>query len=190
MAAQLLANTDAVIVGTQMSSFDTHNNQGGLTGSHANLLARLGWSFYALRRFFSTPAYHQKNANLWSDVVVVTLSEFGRTTVQNGSNGTDHAEASVMLVGGGAVRGGVFQCGPDQGWVTGPEGSMFQVSGRYLRRSVDYRSVLGELIRDHLGASAAQLATIIPGYAQPAERLAAGGAAPDGTPIVGELGLI
>jgi len=81
--------------------------------------------------------------------------------------GTDHAEASVMFVGGGAVNGGVYGCSttPMNGvpqWEPGTgakNGSMFQANASvgYLRRAFDYRSILGEIIRDHLGATQAQL---------------------------------
>jgi hypothetical protein len=65
------------------------------------------------------------------------------------------------------------------------------VTAGYLRRAYDYRSVLGEIIRDHLGASQAQLNRIIPGYANPTEYLAGGGPSSiDGVQIGGELGLI
>ncbi len=183
VATQILAGTDAVIAGTQLTGFDTHNRQGALDGKHAGLLARLGWALYAVRRFLldADPA-------LWRDTVVVTLSEFGRTSKENGSNGTDHAEAGAMFVAGGGIAGGVYQCDNDS-WTVGDEGSLFAVKGRYLGRAVDYRSVLGELIRKHLGATEAQLTRIIPGYADPAEHLREGGDAPDGTPIVGELNL-
>lgn len=184
-AAQILAKTDAVIAGTQLDGFDTHNNQGALTGSHANLLRYLGWALYATRQFLQTAS-----PQLWNDTVIVTLSEFGRTSKENGSQGTDHAEASVMFVAGGRVQGGVYQCDPTA-WPVGPSGALFQVNARYLRRSVDYRSVLGELIRDHLGATDTQLQTILPGYADEArEHLRLGGVAPDGTPIKGELGMV
>jgi hypothetical protein len=75
---------------------------------------------------------------------------------------------------------------------------MFGVQGRYLKRCVDYRSVLGEIIRDHLGATQNQLNNIIPGYANEAqEHLLNGGtvSAPIesqgvNTPVRGELGLV
>src|SRR5437667_5570680 len=118
---------------------------------------------YALKKYFTK--YADKAS--WDNLVVVTLSEFGRTSKENSDAGTDHAEASVMFVGGGAVKGynkgnksGVFACSPNDivngqslPWKTGDAGSMFAASGRYLQRAVDYRSVLGELIRDHLGAT-------------------------------------
>lgn len=184
-AAQILAGTDAIVAGTQLDGFDTHNEQGGLAGSHANLMRNVGWAFYAVRRFLLNT-----DPKLWEDTVMVTLSEFGRTSLENGSEGTDHAEASVMFVAGGKVKGGVYQC-DNQTWPTGPSGAMFQVNNRYLRRTVDYRSVLGEIIRDHLGATAPQLTQVLPGYGEEArEHLLSGGVAPDGTRIIGEVGLL
>ena len=76
-------------------------------------------------------------------------------------------------------------------WATGPNGSMFGVSRRYLKRSIDYRSVLGKLIRDHLGATQEQLDRIIPGYAVPTEFLKNGGlSTKDATQIMGEVPLV
>lgn len=181
-AAQILSESSAVISGTELGGFDTHNVQGGLAAGHGNLMRYVGWGIYALRQYFTA-------RNLWDKTVIVTLSEFGRTSKENGSAGTDHAEAGVMFVAGGGVRGGVYQCDGTT-WPIGPAGAMFQVQSRYLRRTVDYRSVLGEIIRDHLGVTPAQLQTIIPGYNDPRENLLAGGVAPDGTPIVGELGIV
>lgn len=207
-AAVILNKTDAIVAGTEFGGFDTHSNQGGITGSHSNLQRRIAWAVYALRKYFSTYADRAD----WSNVVVVTLSEFGRTTVQNSDLGTDHAEAGVMFVAGGPIRGsgkgnpsGVFGCHPTDSfngqsvpWITGPadqaggvDGSMFGVSNRYLRRCVDFRSVLGELIRDHLGATQNQLNRIIPGYSVAGESLQNGGISTiDNTRIAGELNIV
>ena len=135
--------------------------------------------------------------------MVVTLSEFGRTTIENSDQGTDHAEAGVMFVAGGAVKGygkgnssGVFGGSPSDiiPWVSGPAsagGTMFGANNRYLKRAVDYRSVLGKIIRDHLGASQEQLDRIIPGYALTKEALQRGGISTiDGTKIMGELPIV
>jgi uncharacterized protein (DUF1501 family) len=205
--AQILANTDAIIAGTEIGGFDTHTVQvttgAPHLGSHANLLRRLGWAYYALWRYFSNPAYNTQGKSLWDDLVVVTMSEFGRTSAENASVGTDHAEASVMYVGGGGVNGGVYGCdlspNPTLGglpnWEIGTgakNGSLFAANANvgYLRRSIDYRSVVGELIRDHLGATQPQLERIIPGYAnESTERLRNGGMVAT-TPIIGELNLI
>lgn len=205
-AAQILNGTSAIIAGTEFGGWDTHNNQGASTGAHANLLRRLGWSMYALRKFFQI--YGKNGTNplpgatcSWDDLVIVTLSEFGRTTIQNSSGGTDHAEAGLMMVAGGGVRGvgkdgatnAILGCHPNDSipWVTGQTGSMFGVSSRYLKRSYDYRSVLGRIIRDHLGATQGQLDRIIPGYIDSREKLLSGGTNTiDNTVIAGEPDLV
>ena len=197
-AALVLNKTDAIIAGTEIGGFDTHKAEGTLNGQHPNLNRVIGWSMYALRKYFTL--FADKAA--WDNVVIVTLSEFGRTSIENSDLGTDHAEAGVMFLGGGGIKGynkpggslsGVYNCGASDPipWVTGSSGSMFGVSGRYLRRTTDYRSVLGEVIRKHLGATQNQLNRIIPGYADPNEKLLAGGiSGVDGTPIRGEIGIL
>ncbi|HTD68478.1 MAG TPA: DUF1501 domain-containing protein, partial [Candidatus Limnocylindria bacterium] len=166
----------------------------------------IGWSIYALRKYFSLYAQNVS----WNNLVVVTLSEFGRTSRENNDNGTDHAEASAMWVAGGAVKGynkgnpsGVFNCSTAEAgllaglqWAPGAAGSMFAIDGSYLKRTTDYRSVLGEIIRKHLGATQAQLNRIIPGYANEAqEHLLSGGTVTTpfdkvNTQIRGEVGIL
>lgn len=197
-AAIVLNNTDAIIAGTQLDGFDTHSNQGSLNGSHPNLQRSIGWAIYALRKYFTL----YSNKVNWDNLTVVTLSEFGRTTVENSDQGTDHAEAGVMFVAGGGVKGyqagrnAVFGCSPNDTvpWVPGTAAgtsSMFGASSRYLKRAYDYRSVLGKLIRDHLGATQSQLNNIIPGYANVGENLMLGGrSSKDGVTIMGEPDII
>jgi hypothetical protein len=68
---------------------------------------------------------------------------------------------------------------------------MFGASSRYLKRAYDYRSVLGKLVRDHLGATQSQLNRIIPGYVDTREKLQAGGTSGiDGTLIIGEPDIV
>jgi len=195
-AAIVLNKTDAIIAGTQMDGFDTHSNQGSVTGSHANLQRSIGWALYGLKKYFTQHA----DKAAWDNLVVITMSEFGRTTIENSDAGTDHAEAGVMFVAGGGVKGygqgnahAVFGASPSDKvpWVPGDSGSLFGASNRYLKRSVDYRSVLGKIIRDHLGASQTQLDRIIPGYAIPTEFLKNGGlSTKDATQIMGELPIV
>ena len=204
-AALVLNKTDAIIAGTELGGFDTHQGQGGVTGNrastHPELNKAIGWALYALRKYFTRYA----DQCSWDDVIVVTLSEFGRTTIENSDQGTDHAEASLMWVAGGAVNGhqagvrsGVYNYSPNGftgsnaalNWSPGPGGSMFGVSGRYLSRTTDYRSVLGEIIRKHLGATQSQLNRIIPGYASEPELLNGGDSTVDGTRIRGEAGIV
>lgn len=206
-AAMILNKTDAIIAGTELGGFDTHQNQGGAAGTHANLQRVIGWSMYAVRKYFQNYA----DKATWDNTIVITLSEFGRTAVENGDTGTDHAEAGLMFLSGGGIKGygkgnasGVFGCSPSENlaWQPGPRttnlatcGTMFaanpNVAAGYLRRSCDYRSVLGEVIRKHLGATQDQLGRIIPGYANPGENLLAGGiSSVDGVQIRGEVGIL
>jgi hypothetical protein len=65
------------------------------------------------------------------------------------------------------------------------------VTAGYLRRSCDFRSLLGEVIRDHLGATQNQLNRIIPGYANAGEALLSGGVSSvDGVLVRGEVGIL
>jgi len=206
-AAQVLNKTDAIITGTELGGFDTHQTQGNANGSHANLQRCIGWAMYALRKYFQQNGDKAK----WNDVVVVTLSEFGRTSVENSDNGTDHAEAGAMFVTGGAVKGyssgirpGVFGCSDTESipWIPGPRttnlttcGTMFAantgVTAGYLPALYRFPIVLGEIIRKHLGATQNQLNRIIPGYAVAGENLLGGGTSSvDGVQIHGELGII
>jgi uncharacterized protein (DUF1501 family) len=210
--AQILNNTDAIIAGTEIGGWDTHSGQVTLNsphlGGHANLLRRVGAAYYGLWRYFTL---YGKGGDReipgaqvsWDDVVVVTMSEFGRTSQENDSMGTDHAEASVMYVAGGAVTGGTVH-GCDQtfnaklnglNWPVGTgarDGALYSANTSigYLRRTIDYRSVLGELIRDHLGATQNQLNRIIPAYANEANEHLLDGGMVATTPIVGEVGVI
>src|SRR6266480_6720686 len=82
-AALILNKTDAIVAGTEMGGFDTHVAQGKLTGSHPNLQQRIAWAMYALRKYFLKYA----DKATWDNLVIITLSEFGRTTVENSDHG-------------------------------------------------------------------------------------------------------
>jgi len=96
------------------------------------------------------------------DIVVVTMSEFGRTAQENGNAGTDHGHGDVMMVLGGSVRGGKVY----GKWPGLEKEQLFE--GRDLAVTTDYRDVLGELVSGHLGQK--NLSQVFPGY-QPGESL-------------------
>jgi len=127
--------------------WDNHVNEGGTLGQMANLLCELGQGLAAL---------HQDLGDRMDDIVVVTMSEFGRTAHENGNRGTDHGHANCMFVMGGSVKGGkVYGKWPG----LGPE----QLNeGRDLKLTTDFRSVLGEVISGHLGSK--NLQTVFPGF--------------------------
>ena len=90
------------------------------------------------------------------DVVVVTLTEFGRTARENGNRGTDHGHASVSFVMGGAVRGGRVH----GRWPGLSVDALHE--GRDLALTTDFRDLLAELLASHLGAR--DLARVFPGH--------------------------
>jgi uncharacterized protein (DUF1501 family) len=89
------------------------------------------------------------------DVVVLTMSEFGRTVRENGNRGTDHGHATAMFVLGGAAQGGKVH----GRW---PGLSREQLhEGRDLAVTTDFRSLFTEVAVRHLGAPADPL---FPGF--------------------------
>ena len=166
-AAMLFKRTDVCLLGVNIGGWDTHSNQGGATGGHGDDLNSLASAFAAMKDDLGSEP-NGNGGTLWDDTIVVTMTEFGRTSKENGSGGTDHAEASVMFVGGGAVSGGVYNCDSTT-WETGAnqsDSAMFQVNNRYLSRRTDFRAVFGEIFMKHLGDTRAQLDTVIPGYTE------------------------
>jgi uncharacterized protein (DUF1501 family) len=91
-----------------------------------------------------------------ADVVLVTMSEFGRTAHENGNRGTDHGHANCMFVLGGPVKGGKVY-----GHWPGLQKEQLYES-RDLALTTDFRDVLGELVARHLGNPA--LTEVFPGY--------------------------
>jgi uncharacterized protein (DUF1501 family) len=136
---------------TEIEGWDTHVNQGGATGQMANRLKELADGL---------AAFYRDLGDKMSDVVVLTMSEFGRTVRENGNSGTDHGHANVMFVLGGSVRGGkVYGRWPG----LAPE---VLYEGRDLELTTDYRAVCGEVIARHLGHR--DLTKIFPGFRLPA----------------------
>lgn len=149
------------VAGMEMGGFDTHDGQGALTGPHPNLLSWVAYGMKSLRIVLSGAALDPRNyASIWDDTAVITFSEFGRTSRENGSLGTDHGQATFSLVAGGRVNGGVYNCDAS----TWDPGSMFAVDGFYLSHRTDYRALYWEILRDHMGANPATVDAIFPGY--------------------------
>ncbi len=98
-------------------------------------------------------------SDLWDrmdDIVIVTMSEFGRTVAENGAGGTDHGHGSLMMVLGGAVQGGKIY----GEWPGLEKEQLFE--GRDLAVTTDFRLVLSELVRGHLGRT--DLSSVFPGF--------------------------
>ena len=145
--AQLLkTNLGVEAAFTDISGWDTHQNQGSIDGQLANRLRDFSDSIAAFWRDMGQDA---------ENITLVTMSEFGRTAHQNGTGGTDHGHANAMFVLGGNVKGGKV-------YGKWPGLADHQLNeGRDLAITTDYRQVLGEIIAKTLGAS--NLETTFPG---------------------------
>jgi uncharacterized protein (DUF1501 family) len=151
IARLIKANVGLEIAFTEIEGWDTHVNQGGATGQMANRLKELAEGL---------AAFYRDIGDRMDDVVLLTMSEFGRTARENGNRGTDHGHANVMFALGGAVRGGkVYGRWPG----IAPE---LLYEGRDLNLTTDFRSVCGEVIARHLGQK--DLSRIFPGFRAPA----------------------
>ena len=147
--AQLIkAGVGLEIAFTDVGGWDTHVNEGGARGQLALRLTEFGAGVAAL--------YTDLGARM-DDVVILTMSEFGRTARENGNRGTDHGHANAMFVIGGATRGGRVY----GQWPGLDANDLYE--GRDLALTTDFRDVFGEVAQRHLGS--ADLGKVFPGYA-------------------------
>ncbi len=148
--ARLLKQVDGLqIVGCNQTGFDTHGDE---NVRFPNLVRDLATALTAL--------YHDLKP-IWENTVVITLSEFGRTSQQNANLGTDHGESTCMFLMGGAVNGGVYNCSPER-W---ENGDLFSTTNRrYVAHRTDFRAVYHELLTRHLGDPDGKIDTVIPNY--------------------------
>lgn len=146
--AQLIKSGVGIEVAfADVGGWDTHVNQGAATGQLAARLTDFSLSVGALVRDLG---------DRMQDVVIMTMSEFGRMVRQNGNGGTDHGHAGAMFVIGGGVRGGRVH-----GAWPGLEREQLH-EGRDLALTTDFRAVFADVLSKHLGA--ANLAPVFPGY--------------------------
>jgi uncharacterized protein (DUF1501 family) len=124
--------------------FDTHSaqNTNVANGSYFNLMATLNDALFA---FY----VDLRNQALLDDTLVLTFSEFGRRITENGSQGTDHGAASVMLALGGRVNGGLYGSAPVLN--TDPANPTLENNAGDVRFDIDFRSVYAQVIDNWLG---------------------------------------
>jgi uncharacterized protein (DUF1501 family) len=80
---------------------------------------------------------------------VVVFSEFGRRISENGSAGTDHGAAGLMMVLGGSVRGGLHGTAAS----LSPGHPTLENNSGDVRYETDFRSVYARLLDDWLGVN-------------------------------------
>lgn len=135
---------DTRIAAFSLAGWDTHRGQAatlprslsGLQAAILRLQARLG-------------------PQVWGKTVVLAMTEFGRTARENGTGGTDHGTAGVMVMAGGALRGGrVLGDWPGIG-----EGALYQ--GRDLMPTSDVRAWAAQVLRGLYGIDRGVLETVV-----------------------------
>lgn len=128
-------------------NWDTHFNQGNARGQLGNLLQQFGAGLSALAKDLGQ---HM------DDVVILTMSEFGRTVRENGTRGTDHGHANALFLMGNSVRGGKVY----GDWPGLDTTKLYE--GRDLALTTDFRDVFAEVAQKHLGST--NLQKVFPGY--------------------------
>jgi len=138
--AQLIKSDAGVEMAfADVGGWDHHTNEVGQRPSEGqlpNLLREFGGAL---------TAFWKDMGDRMQDIVVVTMSEFGRTAHENGNRGTDHGHANCMFVMGGEVKGGKVY----GKWPGLEKEQLYE--GRDLALTTDFRDVLGELVARHLG---------------------------------------
>jgi uncharacterized protein (DUF1501 family) len=144
--AQLIrADVGLEVACVDLGGWDTHEEQGGVEGQMADLLRELAQGL---------AAFHDDLTDRADRLTVVTMSEFGRMLVENGSDGTDHGRGGSMWVMGSGVRGGVHAAWPGLAPDALDDGD--------LAITTDFRDVLAEILLQRLQNH--QVDRVFPGY--------------------------
>ena len=155
LALRAVAGAMATRIGTKVfyvttGGFDTHasQNPNATGGAYFTLMATLN---DALLAFYTD----LRSQGLFEDTMVVSFSEFGRRITENGSQGTDHGAASVMMVMGGRVNGGVYGTAPVLS--PDPANPTLENNTADVHYETDFRSVYAAVIDGWLGGNSRAL---------------------------------
>jgi uncharacterized protein (DUF1501 family) len=146
IAKVIKANVGLEVAQADYGGWDTHRGQGGSDGNHAKMLKHLTDCMLAFR---------EDLGSRMDKVMVLVMSEFGRTVHENGSQGTDHGRGGFMIAMGNMIAGGKF---------FGTHKGLEDLEhGRFQPVHTDYRNVFAESITRlfHFDPFQAQ---IFPGY--------------------------
>jgi uncharacterized protein (DUF1501 family) len=145
VAGSIVRGTGTRVYWVQTGGYDTHASQGAQGGgAYTTLMGTFG---DGLAAFYTD----LRNQGLLSDTLVLQFSEFGRRVFENGSTGTDHGAAAVMMAIGGAVRGGIYGTAPSLN--PDPGNTTLENNGGDVRYETDFRSVYARVLDTWLGAS-------------------------------------
>jgi len=150
IAGAMVKGVGTKVFWVQTGGYDTHaaQNPNQANGSYSTLMATLNDGLLA----FSTDLL---NHGLLNDTLVLQFSEFGRRINENGSQGTDHGAASVMMAIGGGVRGGIYGTAPNLRGT--PDNPTLENSGNDVHYETDFRSVYSKVIDSWLGGDSVSI---------------------------------
>ena len=146
VAKLMVGNTQTQLAFMALGQWDTHINQ---NKSLDRLLPPLGQGLATLVKGLGS---------IYSDTVIVVMSEFGRTVNENGNNGTDHGHGNVMWLLGGSIDGGKIY----GEWKGLAESVLYQ--RRDLPVTTDFREAIASILTQHMSISTASVQEIFPGY--------------------------
>ena len=153
MAQQMSLDGGPKVGFIEYSGFDTHSQQGSDNGHQAKFIAEVDQIIKAFSE--------NSSEEVWAKTLIVTVTEFGRTIYQNGSRGTDHGNASAILMAGGLIK----QRQVVTDWPGLEDKDLFE--GRDLRETIDARDVYGDILHHAFDISKAQIRDIVfPGSKQ------------------------
>jgi len=143
VAGAMVRGVGTRVFWVQTGGYDTHASQNTLNGAYANLMTTLNDGLTAFYQDLS-------NQGLMNETLVLQFSEFGRRVSENGSNGTDHGAASVMMAFGGQIRGGLYGTAPSLS--PDPANPTLENEANDVRHETDFRAVYARVIDRWLGA--------------------------------------
>ncbi len=142
VAGAIVKGVGSRIYWVQTGGYDTHAQQGGAGGGYGSLMGALGDGLFA---FYSD----LRNQRQIADTTVILFSEFGRRISENGSGGTDHGAAGLMIALGGSVRGGLYGTAAS----LAPGNPTLENSSGDVHYETDFRSVYATVLDQWLGVN-------------------------------------
>ena len=151
VAGAMVRSIGTKVFWVQIGGFDTHASQGTnpTNGAYSTLMNTLN---LAITAFYTD----LKNQGLLDSTLILQFSEFGRRIGENGSAGTDHGAAAIMMAIGGQVRGGLYGAAPSLN-PAGNGGGTLENNGNDVTYETDFRSVYAQVIDNWLGANSAAI---------------------------------
>jgi uncharacterized protein (DUF1501 family) len=148
VAGSIVRGIGTRVYWVQTGGYDTHAGQGTNGGAYTNLMGTLNDGVFA---FYND----LRNQGLLNDTLILQFSEFSRRISENGSQGTDHGAAGIMMAIGGSVRGGLY--GTAASLQPDPANPTLENNAGDVRFETDFRSVYARVLDGWLGADSASV---------------------------------